>query len=258
MKFGLCTTVEHAAALQQAGWDFLEESVQSLLQGEVPGSEWSGGSRARQAPLFIPSANMFVPAKLKITGAQVNSQALRKYCDTVLSRAKEVGIRTIVFGSGGARHVPDGFDRARAKAQVIDFATMAARLAQQHDVMIVIEPLNRSECNIINTVSEAMQYVREINHPNLQCLVDSYHLWLEEEPLENVKQAMPWIRHVHVADKDGRVPPGESGSSDYRPLFRILKDAQYAALISVEAKVKDLPADSARILSFLRKEWEGA
>jgi len=125
-------------------------------------------------------------------------------------------------------------------------------------VTIVIEPLNCGECNIINTVAEAMKYVAVVGHPNLRCLVDSFHFWLEDEPLENLREAVPAIAHVHVADKVGRTAPGESGQSDYRPFFRVLKDGGYDGLISVEAKDFDVAPSGRKVLEFLRKQWNEA
>src|SRR5207248_659966 len=110
------------------------------------------------APLPIPAANSLVPASLKITGPTADLDALKKYMTTVLSRAQRLGIKTLVFGSGGARNVPDRFDREKAGKQIEDFVRASADIAAQHGVTLVAEPLNRGECNIINTVAEAMRY----------------------------------------------------------------------------------------------------
>jgi sugar phosphate isomerase/epimerase len=165
----------------------------------------------------------------------------------------------LVFGSAGARNVPDSFDRAKAREQILAFDRMSSKIAAQHGVTFVAEPLNRGESNIVNSVAEAMEYVRAVNHPNFQCLVDSYHFWLENEPLENLRAAMPWIRHVHLADKEGRVAPGESRKSDYRPFFKVLKEANYDGLISVEAPAwTSFESDAARVLEFIKKQWDEA
>ncbi|MGB7159341.1 MAG: sugar phosphate isomerase/epimerase family protein [Tepidisphaeraceae bacterium] len=258
MKFGICTTIEKSAAARDAGWDFIEESVQGLLQGSEPDDRWTGPDRAASSALPILAANMLVPASLKITGPDADGEKLAAYMRVVLRRAEQIGIRTLVFGAGGARQVPDGFDRHRASEQITNFARMCGESATSHGVTIVIEPLNRGECNIINSVAEAMEYVDAVARPSLQCLVDSYHFWLEDEPLDNLRRAMPAIRHVHVADKVGRTPPGESGQSDYHPFFRVLKDGGYDGLISVEAKSFDLAASGQRVLAFLRKQWSEA
>ncbi|HTL27570.1 MAG TPA: sugar phosphate isomerase/epimerase family protein [Tepidisphaeraceae bacterium] len=259
MKFGISTSVEDSAAVKAAGWDFVEECVQTFLQGETPDAEWNGMERLGKSALPVPAANMLVPGSIKITGPQADLEKLRQYMTRVITRAAKTGTTMLVFGSAGARNVPDGFDRKKAREQILAFDRMSSDIAVKHGVTLVAEHLNRGESNIINTVAEAMEYVRAVNHPNFQCLVDSYHLWLENDSLENLRAAMPWIRHVHLADKDGRVPPGESRKSDYRPLFKVLKEANYDRLISVESPGwKITESDAARVLNFIKKQWQEA
>jgi len=255
MEFGVCTNLDRAAAALAAGWDFVEENVQGLLKGELPDDQWQGGEKAKFAALPVPAANMLVPAAMKICGPDADRDRLGAYMERVTKRATSVGMKILVFGSGGARNVPAGFNRDRARQQIIDFCRMAAELASKVRVTIVAEPLNRGECNIINSVSEALALVKDVDHSNFRCLVDSYHLWIEGEPVENVNAAMPYVAHVHVADKDGRVAPGESKRSDYRPLFRILKKGGYRGRISVEATDFDIAESGVRVLKFLNDQW---
>ena len=259
MKFGICTSVNDAAAVKSAGWDYVEENVQQLLQGTLPDERWKNLSLVKSANLVVPAANSLVPGSLKITGPAVDFSALKQYMTKVIDRASRVGITTLVFGSGAARNVPEGFDRNTAVKQITDFARMSAELAAAKHITIVAEPLNRGECNIINTVAEAMEYVKAIDHPYFKCLVDSYHFWLENESLENLTNAMPWIRHVHLADTQGRVAPGLSGKADYRPFFAVLKRANYNGLISFEGTPMTNFADTApKVLEFVKKQWNEA
>jgi len=259
MKLGMCIPIEQAAEAKRQGWDYVEATAQGLLQGDLSDEQWTGEGRVKAAPLPVPAANALIPPGLKITGQEASLDRLRAYMDRVLGRAERVGIKTVVFGSGMARTVPDGFDRARAREQVFEFARMMAPICQRHGITLVCEPLNRGECNIINSVAEAMEYVKAVDHSNFQCLVDSYHLWLEDEPLENVRRAMPWIKHVHLADTRGRVPPGDSGENDYRPLFSVLKQAGYDGLITVECiGYPNLISAGPRTLAFLKKQWAEA
>lgn len=259
MRFGICTAVENAADVKAAGWDFVEENVQGLLQGQLPDAQWNGADRVRNAAVPVLSANCLVPGTLKITGPDASPDKLRAYMAAVLKRARQLGIHMLVFGSGGARQVPEGFDRENAKQQIIAFGRMSAEIAAEYGVTLVVEHLNKGECNIINSVPEAMTYVKAVSHPNFQCLVDSYHFWTEEEGLEGVQAAAPWVKHVHLADKAGRVPPGESGMSDYRPFFRIFKQGGYAGLMSVEASgFKDIKSVGPKVLAFLKKQWKEA
>lgn len=259
MRFGICTKIERAGELKAAGTDFVEENVQTLLQAKLDDGQWRVPDAAKDAALPLSAANSLVPADLKITGDSVDFEKLSRYIANATSRAKQLGIKLLVFGSGGARNVPDGFDRKRAFDQIVAFCRMAADRCKAAGIMLVAEPLNRGECNIINTVPEAMTYVKAVDHPNFQCLVDSYHFWLENEGLDDLVAAMPWIRHVHVADKDGRVAPGESGKSDYRPFFRVLKKANYNGAICVEALgFTDFVNVAPRVIKFLKREYDAA
>jgi sugar phosphate isomerase/epimerase len=245
MKFGICTTPANASAAKSAGWDYVEVMVKDLMS-----------DAALSSALPITAANVLIPGDMKITGHDVDMPKLGRHMRDVCDRAKKVGLKFLVFGSGGARNVPDGFDRKHAESQILEFSRLAAETAAKSGVTIVLEPLNRGECNIINSVAEAMVLVRKINHHHFRCLVDSYHWWLEDEPLGNVDDAMQWIAHVHVADKEGRVAPGESKEADYVPLFRVLKQGGYDGQISVEAMDFDIAARGSQVLTYLKQQWK--
>jgi sugar phosphate isomerase/epimerase len=259
MQFGICMPMDRSAKLRDAGWDYLEALVHQLLQGTTPNEQWNGRAIAAAAGLSIAAANQLLPGSMKVTGPAVDFERLQQYMRVITRRAAEIGIKTLVFGSGVARNVPEGFNRNEARRQILDFVKMSAPLCARHDLVLVAEPLNRGECNIINSLSEAMEYVRSVDHPHFQCLLDSYHFWLEDEPLENLADAMPWIRHVHVADKLGRSAPGESGASDYRPLFETLKRGGYDGPITVETldpeRIDAIPDGARRVLEFLKRQW---
>lgn len=255
-KFGICTGPDKAPAAKAAGWDYIEGNVQSMFSGGTPDSAWTIRDADRDSALPIPAANCLLPGDLKVTGPDVDLAKVEAYMANALARAGRAGTRTLVFGSGGARNVPDGFDRAKAREQIVAFLKASMPYAQKAGVTIVAEPLNKGECNIINSVAEAMEYVRAVDHPNFRCLVDSYHFWLEREPLSNLEAAMPFIRHVHLADEQGRVAPGVSGNSDYRPFFRALKNGGYDGHISIECKVT--PEEYAPVLAYVKREWDAA
>lgn len=247
MRFGICTSIDNSALMKSQGWDFVEENCQNILQREK-----------NTSVLPVLAANVLFPGSIKLTGPTVDDAVIEAHLSRVLDCADVYGIRTIVFGSGAARNVPDGFEREDARAQIRLLLEQFIIRSVGRGVTLCIEHLRRAECNIINTVAEAMQYVRTADGKIVQCLVDTYHLWSESEPLDHVRGAMPWIRHVHLADLEGRVAPGLSGNSDYRPIFSILREGNYDGLISVEASQFDIAKDGERVLAFLRDQWENA
>ena len=174
MNFGICTSPEISPHFAQAGFDFLELNVQQFLQGEAEESvflaEWE---KARRSPLPCLAANCFVPGNLKVTGPAVDPVRIDAYLSTVCRRVEIAGIRTIVFGSGGARNIPDDFCRAEAWEQLVSFGRLAAGAASRHGVTLGAEPLNRKECNVLNSVKESAAYVHEVGHSHFRLLVDS-------------------------------------------------------------------------------------
>ncbi len=152
--------------------------------------------------------------------------------------------------------MPAGWDRDRARQQIVDFAKMAAPIAGKHNVTIVIEPLNSKECNIVNTVGEAMTYVRAVGHPNFMCLVNCYHFWVNNDNLEELQPAVHWIKHVHLSDLDRRMNPGNSGDSPYRPFFRALRQGGYDGPLSIEASGFNGTGEmAAKAVEFFNREW---
>ncbi len=257
VKFGVCAGLKDADALKSQGWDYIDVPIQAVFEGLKSDEEWTGADALAKCPLPMPSGAMLLPGTLKVCGPSVNSEAIEAYIRRTFSRAARFGTRTLVFGSGVARHVPDGFDRETAKRQIIAFLKLIAPIGAEHGVTVVVEPLNRSECNILNTVGEALEYVREVNHPNLRQLFDSYHSWLEAEPLTALRSCGSLLKHVHLADKIGRLGPGLSGQSDYRAVFRILKELNYDGVATVEARM-DIMQDGPRVLKYLREQWAKA
>jgi len=258
-RFGVCAPVSKSAEAKSAGWEFIEENVQVLLRGTVSDEQWQGAQAINHSVLPLYAANCLVPADMKITGPDVDLERLRTYIIRVLKRAFRLGMKTLVFGSGAARKVPEEFDRATARQQIIDFASLAAPIAFRQNLLLVLEHLNKGETNIINSVAEALDYVKAVNHPGFQCMVDTFHFWTENESLQDLQAALPWIKHVHLADKDGRTAPGESGKSDYRPLFRVLKQGGYNGQISVEAiGFNDIAGLGPKVLAFIKTQWDQA
>lgn len=256
--FGICGPLSIAPAAKAAGWDYLEPSVQDVLKGDIDDAAWTGDREAAAAGIRIEAANVFMPGALKMVGPSVDEARIETYLSRVFPRAKKVGIQTIVFGSGVARMIPDGFDRETAKQQIVKFAKRVGEHAAKAGITVVFEPLNRGECNVINSVEEGAEFTAAVNHVNVKCLVDSYHFWLEKEPLSNLAAAMPIIRHVHVADEHGRDTPGKATpKSDYRAFFKTLKAGGYDGRISVEAP--PFKAEQfAETLAFLKQEWSAA
>lgn len=258
IQFGACGGPDIGGALRNAGFDFVELNVQRDLLPEQDSAAFEPMRRKiDQCPLPCTAANCFVPGHLKITGPDMDMGALTKYVETACGRAARVGIEAIVFGSGGARQIPDGVGRDQAYGQLLDFGRMAAGIAHRHGVTIVVEPLNRSECNVFNSVRECGDYVRELDHSGLRLLVDAYHVARDNDRLEDIVEYGDLIRHVHIATYASRLAPGGE-DCDFAPFFGALKQCGYSGRISIEGGWADLAADAGHAYQVLTDAWAEA
>lgn len=256
MRFGVCAGADKAAALHEAGYDYIELSVAGDLIPDEDDAAWAQKRRVLEAMPLVPEAlNSFVRTG-KVTGPEADFDRLERYANTALARAAQVGGKIIVFGSGGARSVPDGFSHDEASHQLIRFLNLCADASEKTGVVVVIEPLNKLESNIFNTVSEGADYVRRVNRPGVRNLADTYHMEKDDEPLSAIVQSGDVLAHTHTADS-GRRSPG-TGTYDHAAFFRACREAGYDERVSIEGGWDDFPTQIAPALAHLKKAYAAA
>jgi sugar phosphate isomerase/epimerase len=234
LLFGLCASPDKAEKIKAIGYDFIEGGVASFLKPDASDADFAPElAKLRACALPIRSCNGFIPSKFKLTGPATTHDAALDYAVKACRRADEAGVSFIVFGSGGARRVPDGFDLPQGKAQFIDFCKKLGDRIGDRKVTVVLEPLNRSETNLLNTVTDGIGYVDAIQSPRIQLLADLYHVRRENESPDALRQAGARLRHCHIAELEKRMAPGTRGE-DFSPFLKALKDIGYVGGVSCE------------------------
>ncbi|MBA3685710.1 MAG: sugar phosphate isomerase/epimerase [Planctomycetes bacterium] len=255
MFIGLCGTAStNARAIAPSALDYVEENVQSFLAPEAGEDDF----RARIGPSSlaarpIAAACCFLPATLRCVGPAVDDPRIDAYAASTFRRAATVGISTIVFGSGGARSLPEGWPRASAEQQFVALLRRLAPMAQRHGVTIVVEPLNRGECSFINTLDEGAEVVRAVDHPAVRLLVDLFHLARNDEAPETIARNGALLAHAHLAEREERSAPGVKGD-DFRPFLSALRSTGYDHRLSLECGFGDLAAELGPALKALRAQ----
>jgi sugar phosphate isomerase/epimerase len=255
VQVGYCTSLKNVAAAKAAGFDYVELSTTEIAALSDADFE-SALQEVMQIGLPAPAANLFLPATLRVTGPAVDPEQQLQYVGKAFRRLARLGTQIVVFGSGGARRVPDGFSRDDAFKQLVEFGRRVAPEARSNGITIAIEPLRREEANTINTAAEGLALVEAIKDPNFQLMIDFYHLSREAENPAIVSRAKDHIRHLHVANPNGRIFPLAWDEYDYAPFFATLRQVGYNQRISVEASTKDLAADAPRAIALLRRAFE--
>jgi len=160
------------------------------------------------------------------------------------------------------------------RANVVGVHKDAAAYAARHNIKLSVEPLNRFECYVLNTVADAAEVVRQIGAPNYGILYDTFHANIEEkDPVGVIAPNVRYINHVHFSEND-RGTPGK-GHVPWAATMKALKGSGYDAWCVIEAFGSALPGLVAatkvwRDLSrspeevyqfggkFLREQWASA
>ena len=255
MRLGLCTGFDGLDAARKAGFDYIEPPVAALVP-DKPDADFAAVVAAAKKAAIKPEAfNCFIPASLKITGPDANLKALADYVAIAAARAASIGGKVIVFGSGGARAVPQGFPADKAMDQVVQFLRAIAPIARKAGITVAIEPLRKAECNIINLVSQGYALARLVGAPAVLGLADLYHVGQENEPYADIAAGGRLLAHVHVAHPVTRKCPLPGDGFDYRPFLRALKQAGYDDRISLECGWDSLPEQGPEAAGHLRTQW---
>jgi sugar phosphate isomerase/epimerase len=258
MRYGVCAPYREVTALETYPFDFVEEHVQNFLLPERPEEDFEEVWReARTLPVPIEAARSLFPADLVLveTPTQpVDRKRLERYVKTVLQRAERVGIRIIVFGSGGARICPPGYSHDDAVRQIGNHFAQWDQWAENHGVQIVLEHLPADETNMLNTVTEAGKLLASMGKSDSSLLIDVYHMSRNHEPPESILPWGPLISHVHVAEVQQRAAPGRFGQ-DFRPYFSILHQVGYDRRISIECNWQNFAIEVNPAIETLREQW---
>ncbi|HEX9367404.1 MAG TPA: sugar phosphate isomerase/epimerase family protein [Vicinamibacterales bacterium] len=255
VRVGYCTGLKNLEAAKAAGFDYVELPATEIAALSDADFE-AAAARLKQLGIPTPTANLFLPATLKVTGPDTNPEQQMLHVRKALTRLARLGTEIVVFGSGGARRVPDGFAKDEAFKQLVDFGRRAAGEARANGITIAIEPLRKQETNIINTAAEGLELVNAIGDPNFQLMIDFYHLASEHEDPAIVLRAKDHIRHLHMANPTGRVFPQKWEEFDYAPFFANLRAIGYDKRISVEGNTTDLAAQGPAAVALLRQAFE--
>ena len=257
MLFGCCTSATaNRSFLAASSLDYLEENVQAFLVPTQNDAIFAAKlENAQVAGKPIAAACCFLPGNLPCVGPQVDRVALLDYAAIAFHRAAQSGIQRIVFGSGAARRIPEGWAPERAGEQFTTLLSALAPLARRNQLQVVVEPLNPAESNFITTVREGAAIVRAVAEPTIRLLADLYHMARAGETPEDLAAVTDLLAHVHLAECAERTAPGVAGD-DFRPFLAVLRRAGYDQRISLECSRFDLLTELEPGLATIRRQWQ--
>lgn len=235
MRIGICTSPEFLGYAADAGYEFAEMTCSTLLYDQDEAAFAPVRKQYLASPIKTEAFNVFLPATHRVTGPDVDLDTVGKHMDIVLRRASEVGASIMVFGSGGARKLPEGWPLEKGRQQYVVAARLAGTIAAKYGMTIALEPLLKRACNFFNRTDQGAEFVDLINHPNVKLLTDLYHIAWEAEPFENMVAAGPKLGHIHLATPCIPATGDDGGPGyDFVDFLATLARAGYDGRITVE------------------------
>lgn len=108
-----------------------------------------------------------------------------------------------------------------------------AKMAEQHNVTLGMEVLNRFEGYLLNTCEEALAFVDEVNNPCVKVMLDTFHMNIEEDNIAKaIRLAGDKLGHLHVGEQNRKVPG--KGSIPWNEIGIALRDIKYESAVVME------------------------
>lgn len=255
MKFGVCTgtNIEKMMLVKEIGYDYAEGHCQ-----EIASKPQEHLDKMKSTGLPVVAANCFMG--MRIVGEEKDYAAIDGYLSTLFEKASYLGLKYLVFGSSGARRIPEGMSLEQGRAEIVDFLkNHVVPQAEKYDIPVAIEPLRPQECNAINTIDDGVEIAEKVDSPYIRVLADVAHMYCQGEPMEKIIEYKDWIIHAHTSNSDPdpslekkRIYPKEGDAFSQASFIDPLK-AIGVEYCSIEADVLDFESDARAAYEVLRK-----
>jgi sugar phosphate isomerase/epimerase len=155
------------------------------------------------------------------------------YFQDLIRFCADLGGKVMIIGSPQQRDVRPGVPYEVAWQRFVDMIAASVELAAERHVMLCMEALPVEQTNFVTSLAEAVEMVRQVNHPHFQTMFDVHNACHETEPLpELLRRYLPYVQHVHVNEMDGGYPG--SGGFDFGSILRVLQEEGYQGYVSAE------------------------
>ncbi len=260
MKFGCCASAKIYNEVAEAGYDFIELPGWEIA--EYTDEEFKRvKNTVLSGPIECVAVNAYAKDEPKMVGVGFDEKKTREYAELVLSRASELGVKTVGIGSPNIRKLPEDYDREKAWAQGASFLRITAETARKYGITILFESLHKYLCNFCNTVDEVYDMVEELNIPNLKMVLDYYNMKPMGTDIYNLDKYMKYTMHIHTSGLGENYSRPQITDEDYNELVNIfisLRKLGYDGTFSNESDNSRFKPEGAEALDVIKRAYKAA
>jgi len=206
-------------------------------------------AQARRDGVVMPSAVVAMPDFVGAFDPEARRRAIEDV-KALLSTLPHAGAQGLVMPNGFAvfSRVLPPFDAPRSqhasREALVEALVELGEHAHREGVEVYLEPLNRYEDYLINTLADAASVVAEVGSPGVSVIADTFHMAIEEADVAtSLRAAGPVVHHVQLGDTD-RLEPGH-GHYDWDATLEALEAIGYTGWLAMEC---GLSGDPERVL----------
>jgi D-psicose/D-tagatose/L-ribulose 3-epimerase len=244
MKFGVntfvwvspCTTAavkDLAPKVKAMGFDILELSVENpdLIDVQQAKAEFE-----KNKLLPIVCGAFGTDRNLCSTNPQYAENA-RTYIRWLIDAAEVLGSPVVcgpMYSAVGKDHIEDEKARKEEWVRAIEGVRELANYARPKNVKLAMETLNRFETDMLNVVSQGLEFISQTGMDNVGFHLDTFHMHLEEKNSgDAIRSAGEKLFHFHACENDRGVPG--TGQVRWDDVAKGLKDIQYDGPVVIES-----------------------
>lgn len=227
----------HLAALapriRDWGFDIVELPIERL-------GDWDPARTAAllcETGLGVTTCAVMPPTRDLVADDAATVHSTQDYLRTCVDIAARVGSRVVggpIYSSVGRTWLMDSAQRAATIDRLVDALGPVAEHAAGAGVALGIEPLNRYETSLINTVDQALEVLQLLDSPACGVMLDTFHMNIEEkDPAAAIRRAAGRIVHVQVCGNDRGAPGNDH--IPWVPIRDALRDAAYVGPVCIES-----------------------
>jgi protein FrlC len=182
---------------------------------------------------FIP-AQFRYPTSLCSPLETIRADSILYIQDSIVTAAA-LGAPLVSICPGHTLH---GQSKEDGMLRLAESLRKIAEYAAKFDLRVAIEPADAYETDLLLTCSATLDFVNQLDYPNLGVLLDNGHAFVvDEQPEQALRELENKLFHVHLDDNNGKrdqhLIPGD-GTFDFPPFIRALEEIGYDGFLGIE------------------------
>ncbi len=224
---------ERAPLVASMGFDLVEIPLEQA-------DDWTPeavDNALRDAGLIATVCVAMAPGRDLSSDDAATTEATQEYLRACIGTAAGIGATIVagpMYSPTGTTGALSAEERSERIVRVARNLLPVADEARDAGVRLAIEPLNRFETSLFNTVAQTMVLIDRLDHPAVGLLLDTFHMNIEERSQPTaIRAAGSSLFYLHACGNDRGAPGGDG--IDWPGIRDALGEIGYRGAISIES-----------------------